>query len=158
MCRLLVVSILLVASAAAVAAGNDRDQPVHIEAAQCQAGLETRDSSCKGDVVVTQGTTRLQGEEIKARQDQEDHLYVQGAGKPVRFRQQMEKDKTWVQGEAERFDYDGKIERLRLFDRAWVKHEKDEVRAEVLIYDIPEKFAEAPGKPGTRVYMVVQPK
>src|SRR5690606_10691588 len=70
------------------------------------------------------------------------------------------------EGWAERIEYDGRIERVQLFDRARLKRGEDEVRGNYISYDQPTEFFRVVGgqenAPGThapgRVRAVIQPK
>lgn len=161
MCRLLAMVLFLAVSVSPVLAasqGSDREQPIVVDADHCDGDMDKRESLCTGNVVVVQGTTQLQASKVWIRQDEEGNQYARGEGGPVRFQQQMEKDQTWVYAKALRFDYDGRQGVLKLQDQAWVKHGSDEGQGDTLVYYTREGRYEAPGKTGSRVYMVVQPK
>jgi lipopolysaccharide export system protein LptA len=88
-------------------------------------------------------------------------------GSPARFRQKRDGADEWIEGEAQRIEYDGKAERVELFDRARVMRDKDEVRGNYISYDTraetyrvqgAKELPAAPGGRDSRVRATLQPK
>ncbi len=55
-------------------------------------------------------------------------------GKPAYFRQKRDGDE-YVEGWAERIEYDGRADKVQMFNRASMKNGADEVRGNYISYD-----------------------
>jgi lipopolysaccharide export system protein LptA len=84
-----------------------------------------------------------------------------------RFRQKREGLDEYIEGEAERIEYDTKTEKTDFYNRAWVKSGMDEVRGQFISYDgKAENYVVTSGPNGTRakpgsndrVRAVIQPR
>ncbi len=74
-----------------------------------------------GNVVLTKGTLVIRGERVEVRQDPDGWQYgtaFGGGGKRAFFRQKREGVDEWVEGEAERIDYDGKADTVKFLGQA----------------------------------------
>jgi len=83
----------------------------------------------------------------------------------ARFRQKREGSEDYVDGEAERIEYNSNSEIAELFQRAWVKSGEDQVRGDYIRYDaVSEKYLVTAGEnrdpkaPPARVRAIIQPK
>ena len=93
-------------------------------------------------------------------------LVATAAGKGLAtFRQRRDGSTEYVEGEAERIEYDSRTEKARLFNRAKVSSGGDQVSGHYIEYDaITENYlaTNAPGSrqgaPAGRVRAVIQPK
>ncbi|MTW03772.1 lipopolysaccharide transport periplasmic protein LptA [Pseudoduganella ginsengisoli] len=127
----------------------------------------------RGNVVLTRGTLKMKSAMAVVTQDAEGYQYVTltGApGKPATFRQKRDgAGDQWVEGEAERIDYDGHIELVKLFSKAKIRRlegsrPSDEVAGEFISYDSRKEYfsvrntVTGDSKPGAgRGTMVIQP-
>lgn len=144
----------------------DRDKPVNIEADRMLADDGKQTVVFEGRVVLTQGTFVLRADKLTVRQDKEGFQSGVATGSPATFRQKRDGADQWIDGEALRIEYDGKGERVELFDKARVTREKDEVRGNYISYDTRSEIyrvqgsKELPASPGRdgRVRAVIQPK
>jgi lipopolysaccharide export system protein LptA len=166
----LVAAALLAALAAAPPARAerlDREKPVNIEADRMLADDGRQTVVFEGRVVLTQGTFVLRADTLTVRQDKEGFQLGVAVGSPATFRQKRDGADEWIDGEARRIEYDGKAERVELFDRARVTRDKDEVRGNYIAYDMRSEIykvqgakdlpAAASGREG-RVRATIQPK
>jgi lipopolysaccharide export system protein LptA len=162
-------AIVLAAALAAVPAHaerGDREKPVNIEADRMLADDGKQTVVFEGGVVLTQGTFVLRADKITVRQDKQGFQSGVAVGSPARFRQKRDGADEWIEGEALRIEYDGKGERVELFDRARVVRDKDEVRGNYISYDTRSEVyrvqgaKELPAPVGRdgRVRAVIQPK
>lgn len=146
----------------------DRDKPVHLEAAKVTVDDAKRVHVFEGNVVLTQGTLTIKSAKLVVTQDEEGFekgVATGGENGVVRFRQKREGKDEWIEGEAERIEYDAKTERVEFFTRAKVKSGVDEVRGNYIFYDgLSEQYLVTaapdakPGSPAGRVQAVIQPK
>ena len=160
------VVLLLAIGAVAHAERTDRDKPVNIEADRMLADDQKQTAVFEGRVVLTQGTFVLRADKLTVRQDTQGFQTGVALGAPATFRQKRDGVDEWIDGEASRIEYDGKSERVELFEKARVSRDKDEVRGNYISYDSrtevfrvqPSKDAAGPPGREGRVRAVIQPK
>ena len=157
----------MAALAAPVAAEKaDRDKPVNLEANRVTIDDARRTALFEGNVVLTQGTLEIRGDRMEVRQDKEGFQYGITWGGPAHFRQKREGYDEYIEGWAERIEYDGRAESMQMFNRAQLKRGQDEVRGNYISYDAKSEFFQvtggakdaASGSPEGRVRAVIQPK
>jgi len=161
-----VVAVLaMLAGPPASAEKADAEQPLQIESDRLSANDLTKEATFEGDVVLTKGTIRMTAEKIVVtEQDKGSHRAV-ATGNPVRFRQRMDakdaKEAVWVEGEAQRIEYDERTEKVELYDKARVDRAGDEVRGDYILYDQRTEFFSVRGGKGPssgRVRAIIQPR
>jgi lipopolysaccharide export system protein LptA len=153
-------------AAAARAERADSQKPVNVEADRLTADDAKQTAVFEGKVVVTQGTRILRADKVTIRQDGEGFSYAVAEGKPATFREKREGVDEWVDGEAQRIEYDGKKEFVELFTNARLNRNKDEIRGNYISYDQKadlfqvkgSKDAPASGARDARVRATIQPK
>jgi len=145
----------------------DRDKPVSVEADRMLADDGKQTVVFEGRVVLTQGTFVLRADKLTVRQDKEGFQTGVATGSPATFRQKRDGAEEWIEGEAQRIEYDGKGERVELFGSARVTRDKDEVRGNYISYDTrseiyrvqgAKELVSAPAGRDGRVRAVIQPK
>lgn len=150
----------------AAAEKADKDKPINLEADRVTIDDAKKVSVFEGNVVLTQGTMVIRAERMIVREDPQGFSHGTAFGNLVSYRQKREGVDEYVEGQAERVEYDGKTERLQLFNRAQLKRGADEVRGSYISYDQPTEFfkvtgahEDGTGKPGPgRVRAIIQPK
>ena len=145
----------------------DREQPVNIEADNLTVDDRNKVHVFEGNVILTQGSLEIRGDRLVVTQDAagfQNGVATTSKGLAT-FRQRREGTSDYVEGEAERIEYDSRSEKAKLFNRAKVTSGGDQVTGHYIEYDaITENYlaTNAPGsKPGTapaRVRAVIQPK
>ena len=145
----------------------DRAKPINLEADRMRVDDAQKTSVFEGNVQMTQGTLTIRGDTITVRQDKEGFQYGTATGALAKFRQKRDGANEYVEGEAERIEYNGKADRVEFFNRARLKREPaDEVRGNYISYDSRSEFFTVnsganpppPGSPDARVRAVIQPK
>src|SRR3982750_2514405 len=145
----------------------DRDKPVNLEADQVTVDDAKQTATFIGKVVLTQGTLIIRGDRMVVQQDADGFKYGVAYGNLASFRQKREGYDEYIDGFAERIEYDGKAEKLQMFNRAYLKKSNDDVRGNYISYEIATEFfkvvgggkqAATPGNPEGRVRAVIQPK
>jgi lipopolysaccharide export system protein LptA len=134
-CLLVVLGTLGALAGPVAAEKADRDKPVNIEADRMRADDTKQVAVFEGGVVLTQGTFVLRADTLTVRQDGEGFQFGVAVGKPARFRQKRDGVDEWIEGEALRIEYDGRNERVELFENARVLRDKDQVRGNYIAYD-----------------------
>lgn len=166
--------LLLAPFLAALASGNvlaeraDRDKPVHLEAARVTVDDIKRVHIFEGNVVLSQGSLSIRTAKLVVTQDAEGFqkgVATSGDGGLARFRQKREGKDEYVDGEAERIEYDSRGEKAEFFNRAFVKSGIDEVRGHFISYDgkteqylVTATPGAGPGSKEGRVTAIIQPK
>ena len=164
--KLFLSLVLLLASSLASAEKADRDKPIDLEADTLTTNDAKKISTYTGNVVLTQGTLVIHAEKLVVREDQEGFQHSTSTGNPTTFRQKMEGKQEFIQGSAQRIEYDGHMDKVQLYGKAWVKRGEDIVHGEYIMYDASSEYAEVIGgsnaateaNPKGRVRAVIQPK
>lgn len=156
-----VLSALLVCTPA-LAERADRGKPVNIDADKVNVDDTNKVSVFEGNVVLTQGTIVIRGNKMILRQDENGFNSGTVYGNLATFRQKMDGVDEYIEGEAERIEYDGKTEKLELFTKAHIKRGQDELRGNYISYNAATELYQAlsgeqPAN-GDRVHAVIQPK
>ncbi|MCL2875838.1 MAG: lipopolysaccharide transport periplasmic protein LptA [Betaproteobacteria bacterium] len=173
MMRILSAAIIVLLSVAmpAHAQSPDRSQPVNIDADKVTVDDRNKVHVFEGSVILTQGTMMLKGDKIVVTQDGagfHNGVATAGSGRLVSFRQKRMSDGAWVDGEAERIEYNSQNERAKLFNRAQIQSAGNLVRGQYIEYDAASEnylVTDVPGRPsgntppaGSRVHVTIQPK
>ena len=84
------------------------------------------------------------------------------------FRSQKRDGKDeYMEGSAMRIEYDGRMDKVQLFTKAWVKRGQDIVHGDYIMYDANAEYSEVigggpraatPATPTGRVKAIIQPK
>jgi lipopolysaccharide export system protein LptA len=156
-------AVLLLFPALAVAEKADREKEIVVGADRLLADDAKKTSTFEGNVVVTQGTMRMTAAKVTVREDAERHKYYVATGDPVTFRQKLDNSDEWVEGYAQRAEFDDRNDVLRLHERARVKRSQNEITGDFISYDMRKELAEVTGGPpgqaraGARVKAVILP-
>lgn len=155
-------------SGSAFAERADRSKPVRLEAERVTVDDIKRMHIFEGNVILMQGTLVIRSAKLVVTQDAEGFqkgIATGGADGLAHFRQKRDGKEEFVDGQAERIEYDSRSEKSEFRTRALVKSGIDEVRGNFILYDgLTERYevTATPGaKPGTaegRVTAVIQPK
>lgn len=163
------IALALIACSLAIAAHAeraDREKEIVLGADRALANDNDKSSVLQGNVVVTQGTMRITADRLTLKEDGKGNKFYVAYGAPVTFRQKRDNVDEWVEGFAQRAEFDDSSDVLKLFNRARVKSNQSEITGEFISYDINKSLAEVTGAPpGTsapsglpsRVKMVIIP-
>ena len=165
-----ILSLILVSlfSGAVFAERADRDKPLQLEANRISIDDAQKVQILEGDVVLIKGTMVLRADRVVVTEDQfgfQKGVAFGGKDGLARIRQKREGVDEYIDGEAERIEYNTNNEVAELFHRAWVKSGEDQVKGDYIWYDgISEKYLVTAGKnsdpkaPPARVRAIIQPK
>ena len=151
-CRVALAFVALLAAAGAFAERADREKDIVIGADRSAADDKSKVLTLEGNVIVTQGTMRITASRMTVREDAQKNKFYVATGSPVTFRQKRDKVDEWIDGEAQRAEFDEKADILKLFSRARVKSGANEITGDFISYDMAREVAEASGAaPGATV-------
>ena len=145
----------------------DRNKPVNLEADRVTVDDAKQIATFEGNVILTQGTLTIRGDKMIVRQDADGFKSGVAYGNLASFRQKREGYDEYIEGFAERLEYDGKKEKLEMFNRAYLKKTNDDVRGNYISYDAATEFFRVIGggkqagtasNPEGRVRAVIHPK
>ncbi len=145
---------------AALALGNDSNQPIQLEADRAELNEGSGTGVYRGNVVLTQGTIQLRASRLDVKTGKRGLQQAVATGSPVRFRQQPAGDQAEITAEASRVEYQGSSGRLLLLGNARVQQGRNSFSGERIEYDLRSETVLASGgsdsKPG-RVQMIIAP-
>jgi lipopolysaccharide export system protein LptA len=164
---ILICACCLLPAGAAQAERADRSKPINLESDRMRVDDVQKTSVFEGSVVMTQGTLSIRADRITVRQDKDSYQYGTAIGHPAVFRQKRDGADGYIEGQADRIEYNGKLDRVEFFDHARLLREPaDEVRGNFISYDARTEYftvtgsaeSGAGGGPAGRVHAVIQPR
>ncbi len=151
----------------ALAEAADRDKPIDLEADSVKVDDAKQTSTYTGNVILTQGTLIIHADKLIVREDKAGFQHSTSLGNPTTFKQKREGKNEYMEGSAQRIEYDGRMDKVQLYTKAWVKRGQDIVHGDYIMYDANAEYAEVigggssattPGTPSGRVRAIIQPK
>ena len=149
-----------------LAESADRDKPIDLEADTVKVDDAKQISTYSGNVILTQGSLIIRADKLIVREDTSGFQHSTSIGNPTTFKQKREGKDEYMEGSALRIEYDGRMDKVQLYTKAWVKRGEDIVHGDYISYDANAEYAEVIG--GTksadgvtssgRVRAVIQPK
>ena len=135
--RLTLLTLLLTAPSVH-AERADREKPVNIESDKLNVDDRNKVQVFEGRVKLVQGTLVLMADKMVVTQDAEGFqkgIATGGKDGLARFRQKREGKNEYIEGEAERIEYDGRNDKAKLFVRAMTRSGLDETHGQYIEYD-----------------------
>jgi lipopolysaccharide export system protein LptA len=160
---LLLAACLALSAWPAAAEKADRDKPINIEADRVNVDDARQIAVFEGRVMLNQGTLSIRGDRMELRQDGQGFKTGVAWGNLAHFRQKREGFDEYIEGWAERIEYDSRADKVQMFGRASMRRGADEVRGNYISYDATTEFfqvttAGTPAGGDSRVRAVIQPK
>lgn len=160
--RILMLGIALLA-APAHAEKADRDKPVNLEADTVTLDDIRKVGVYQGNVILSQGTLMLRADRVQVTQNADGLERVSATGRPVAFRQKLDDREEFIEGFADRIEYNGVTSQLELIGQARLRRGSDELRGAQISYNANTEFYKVVGEPGAqtpsgRVRAVIRPK
>jgi lipopolysaccharide export system protein LptA len=166
--------ILSLAALAANAERADSLKPANIDADSTHTDQVTGTHTATGNVVITRGTLIIKADKAVVVETPEGYMkatLTSAPGKPATFRQKRDGGPDlWIEGQAERIEYDERSELVKLFSNAVVRQLENgrlssEMQGQFISYDNRKEVADvrndASGetKPGSgRSRIVIAPR
>lgn len=153
-------------SSMALALPSDREQPIRVQADSAELDDKQGVAVYRGDVVVTQGSTKLTGNTVTLKQDKNGDIeVVTSVGKPAYYEQKPAPDKDVTKAYGLTIQYFVTQNRVVLIDQAKVIQEGNTFEGEKIIYDTQRQIVNAGRATGSqvtsprpRIDMAIQPK
>lgn len=166
----LLMSLLL--ACPAHAERGDSSKPINIEANHLEYNDATKVSTFTGNVVLTQGSIRIQGNRLVLKQLARNAQTAQVNGDQATFRQKRDGMEQYIHGLADQIFYDSRTEKVTLTGRARLHRQNcnqpvDEITGGTIVYSATTETFTVDGKQpaGTRregggngrVRIIIQP-
>ena len=157
----------------AYAEKDDSNKPIEIEADKFSYDNLKLVKTISGNVVLTRGTLTMKAGNVILREDAQGNqaaTLLAAPGSLATFRQKRDGGDLWIEGQAERIEYDSKSELVKLFSKARLKRLEgtkptEVVDGEYISYDSKTEYfivnntPTAESKPGAgRIKIVIQPR
>lgn len=164
--------ILWATSPTVFAEKADKDKPINLEADAAKYDDVKQVMIAEGRVLVTKGTLVLRASRLEQREDSEGNQFMVATtkvGDRVFFRQKREGLDEFMEGEADRIEYDGRADVMRLSGKAVMRRLRgavlaDESTGNLIVFNNTTETMNINGKPATasspsqRVRMMLSPK
>ncbi len=148
---------------AAHAESADSSKPIHLEADRVRIDDMQQLSTFTGNVVLTQGTRSLKGEQIVVKRNKQGFERSTATGHPAEFREKRDGSEEYVEAYGERIDYDVIANVVNIYGQAYIRRGQDYVRGDHIVYDLRAEAFQVSGAPaassgkGPRVTVEIQP-
>ena len=148
----------------ALALASDRNKPIEVESDSADIDNKKGVSVYRGDVVMTQGTTRITGDVITVYSKKSEVTKVIAEGKKNRayYEEEQDKEQGTLQAWGYTINYDMPNDSIELIKNAELAQKGDTFKGENIHYNLALQTVSAKGKPQEgrqgRVKMVIQPK
>ena len=120
----LLVGLFIFCSPALYALSTDKDQPIEVEADYAELDDEKGVTVYKGNVIVTQGSMRINGDEMVVTYTEEDDLdTLIVTGRPAHYQQMPDDSTVPDEAEALQMEYHSLKSLIVLINEALVKQE-----------------------------------
>ena len=118
---------------------DSKNEPLRVDADSLQHDDKKLITTFEGNVVLTRNNLIIKGDILKLQQTDDGLAYGHIIGKPALFKQKREVYGDWIEGSAERLDYDERNSMFLLTGNASLKRKmngqiKDEVSGDKLSY------------------------
>lgn len=158
------VGLAFTLSNAAFALTSDRQQPINLVADKATFNEKTGVNTYSGNVIIDQGTMRLQANSIVANFSAKKEIQsITAKGSPARFQQKTDPNKGLAKGSAQQIVYNAETGIVTLTGNALLEQDGSSIKGAVLRYSMNKGDIEALGTPNKsgsssgRVQMVIPP-
>lgn len=141
---------------------SDQNQPIEIQADNGTLDQLKQVTVFTGNVIVNQGTIDIRAARIEVVRTPDGNQLMTATGSPVKFKQQLDDNKGWVNGNAQKVTYQSATGLVTLIEKARVQRDGDVVTGNTITYNTKTEIYTAAGNKaasgtGRRVTVVLQP-
>ena len=132
------IAAAILCSTSAVADKQDSSQPMKLRSERATLDDYKKTYDYLGNVHMTQGTRVLTADRLLIKQDAagfHQNTAYGSAQKLAHIKQRESQNKGWMEGWAQRIEYDDRTDKFYLYDQARIKTSNDDAQGEVIIYD-----------------------
>lgn len=147
---------VLLPGAQALAATSDRQQPIEVQADRSHFDQQSGRQVHTGDVVITQGSMRIQADEIIIYLQQGGLSRIDAKGAPVVFRQ-LDDAGQEITANSSNMRYESTNGLLLLTGQAKLSQPGRELSGDRIEYNVADQSVSADGAEGERVRILIQP-
>ena len=141
---LLATALATLLATPALADKTDSNKPMDFRANSANMDEYRKLYNYIGQVRMTQGSRQLTADKVSIKQDAAgfSKSVATGSAQKLAHVKQRENDgKGWMEGWAERIEYDDRTDKFIFFDQARIKTSTDDAKGEVIIYDnVTERY------------------
>ena len=147
---LLVAGLAIMSSSAVFALPSDRQQPISLVADRATFNEKTGVTTYSGNVIIEQGTMRLQAGSIVATLNAKKEIStITATGGPAKFQQKVSADKGLSKGQAQKIVYNAETGILTMTGNALLEQDGSSIRGATLKYSMNKGDIEATGTPNS---------
>lgn len=137
---------LMTLSVMTFALPNDRNKPISLLADYATYNDKTGITTYKGNVIIEQGTMKLQAASLVANLNQNKQITtIVANGSPAKFEQQLDTNRGIARGEAQKIQYNAETGILTLIGNAYLKQDGASLRGNTLKYSMNKGDVEISG-------------
>lgn len=148
---------------------TDREQSIELEADFGEIDDQAQVTTYRGNVIATQGTLRFTGDTLTIHyNDRGKAEKVLLQGKPATYRQLLDAEEEYTEGEALTIEYHAQQELLFLIEKAKLTQGAKLFKGHRIDYDVkrnllkarkatPEELAREPSSQGERIKVILPP-
>lgn len=162
--RIALAGTLALCSVAAFALPSDRQQPISLVADRATFNEKTGVTTYSGNVIIEQGTMKLQAASIVANLNARKEIgSITATGGPATFQQKTDPAKGFAKGQAQKIIYNAETGIITLSGNASLQQDGASIRGNTLKYSMNKGDIEATGTPNKtgsstgRVQIVIPP-
>lgn len=161
---LLMTGLVIMSSSAVYALPSDRQQQISLVADRATFNEQTGVTTYSGNVIIEQGTLRLQAGTIVANLNAKKEIStITATGSPARFQQKTSPSKGLAKGQASKIIYNAETGIVTMVGNALLEQDGSSIRGATLKYSMNKGDIEAIGTPNQsgssngRVQIVIPP-
>ncbi|MEI6736876.1 MAG: lipopolysaccharide transport periplasmic protein LptA [Pseudomonadota bacterium] len=127
----------------------DRKKEIEIDAAKQKIDLASNVLILEGNVVLTQGTMRINADKMIVKRDEQEQVFAElfGVnGNQISFREKREGLNDFMEGTADRAEFDDRASTVKLFSRARLKNGNDVLSGDYIYYNSVTEVMLADGR------------
>jgi lipopolysaccharide export system protein LptA len=146
---------LLAGAAPAQAEQADRNQPMNAEADALRYDDARQTSVFTGNVVITKGSIVIRGAQVEVKQDAQGNQFGVVNGSPAFFRQKRDGVDEFIEGTAQRIEYNSQADTVRFIGNAVLRRLtgsriNDETTGALIVYNNTTDVFTVDGGPSNR--------
>lgn len=156
--QIVCVTALALTSVTSFALPSDRNQQLSLVADRATYNDKTGITTYTGNVVIEQGTMKLQADSIVATLSAKKEIQtITAKGQLAKFQQQIDSNKGLARGEAQTIVYNAETGILTLTGKAYLYQDGSSIRGNSLKYSMNKGDVEAQGSSSNRVQIIIPP-